>query len=302
MIPYKSRDKLQFININFTDISMFTPTLITRASIAILLCSIFLTLTTHLYAQQNASITPDTVIAKLNGEELRYNDIIAMAISLNIPEQQIRNLPVEAFRQLLDQLLQVKIMANHARELKMDETPIYAERSKLLLDSLLRDIYVKELIAQNITDAALQEQYNTLAQDQSGREQIRASHILVADEAKAQELIAQLDKGADFAALAKEHSTGPSGVNGGDLNYFDGKQMVPEFSKAAFALNVGQFTKKPVQTQFGWHVIKLTDRRIQSLQPFEQVKDNLRQQLATQLLQQQMDELQKKYNIEILLK
>ena len=113
--------------------------------------------------------------------------------------------------------------------------------------------------------------------------QIRASHILVKTEDEAREIINQLNNGADFAQLAKEKSIGPSGPNGGDLGFFETGKMVKPFEDAAFALvNIGDYTKEPVKTQFGYHVIKLTDKKEAGVSSFEEVKNSLIQQLTIQ--------------------
>ena len=111
-----------------------------------------------------------------------------------------------------------------------------------------------------------------------------------------------LNQNNDFAQLAQQHSIGPSAKNGGDLGYFTFGRMVPEFSKAAFAMNVGEHSKKAVKTQFGWHVIKVEDRRIQNLQPYDQVKEDILRQSAQKLLQDHILKLREQHQIEILVK
>jgi peptidyl-prolyl cis-trans isomerase C len=107
---------------------------------------------------------------------------------------------------------------------------------------------------------------------------VHARHILVKTKEEAEAIIKQLDGGADFQKLANEHTNDPSGkTNGGDLGWFGPGQMVPEFDKAAFALDVGKYTKEPVQTQFGWHVIKLEDKRAKQPPAFDDVKDQAKQ-------------------------
>ena len=120
------------------------------------------------------------------------------------------------------------------------------------------------------------------------------------DKAEAEEIIKQLEDGADFAELAKEKSTGPSGPKGGELGYFSKGQMVPEFETAAFALDKGSFTKEPVQTQFGWHVIKVEDKRPQEKPKFEDVAAQLRQQLICERYETVMAELKADTPVEIL--
>ena len=128
--------------------------------------------------------------------------------------------------------------------------------------------------------------------ENKGEEEVRASHILVKTEQEAKDIIAQLEKGADFAKLAKEKSTDPSKEkNSGDLGFFTKEQMVKEFAEAAYALKKGETSKTPVKTQFGWHVIRVTDRRTQAAPAFEDVKDQLRQKLAEFIAQEEINKL-----------
>jgi len=114
-----------------------------------------------------------------------------------------------------------------------------------------------------------------------GSEQrLRARHILVESEAEAQAVIARLDSGEDFADLARQYSIGPSAERGGDLGYFDPTRMVPEFSQAAAAMEVGSFSREPVKTPFGWHVIQLVDRSHSGVAPFEELQDSLREHVS----------------------
>ena len=147
---------------------------------------------------------------------------------------------------------------------------------------------------------ALQARYDELKQsDEFVYDEIHARHILLASEEDAQAVIEELAGGADFAELAKERSTGPSGPNGGDLGYFRESQMVPEFAEAAFAMEVGTSSETPVQTQFGWHVILLEDTRDGTPPPFDDVKDRLKMLLANQKLQLHIEEIKKSASIEI---
>ena len=106
--------------------------------------------------------------------------------------------------------------------------------------------------------------------------QASARHLLVATEEQCLALKTEIENGADFAAVASQHSSCPSGKNGGDLGSFGPGQMVPEFEKAAFALDVGAITQEPVQSQFGYHIIKVEDKRLQQPPPYEEVKDQMR--------------------------
>ena len=134
-------------------------------------------------------------------------------------------------------------------------------------------------------ESNLQAMYEQLVVNQPDQDEVNARHILVDDKEKAEALIAQAQNGADFAELAREHSTGPTGANGGDLGYFAQAQMVPEFSAAAFAMEVGAVSDEPVQTQFGWHVIKVEDRRPVVKPSYEEMREALSQQLRQSVTQ-----------------
>ena len=151
-----------------------------------------------------------------------------------------------------------------------------------------------------MTDEGLQATYQDYLAANPPAEELHARHILVETEEAAREVIALLDGGADFIGLAKERSTGPSGPKGGDLGYFTADQMVPEFSQAAAALEPGLHTAEPTQTQFGWHVIKLDDRRTAAPAAFEEVEPQLRQQLARESVAAIFKDLRAGIEIEIM--
>jgi peptidyl-prolyl cis-trans isomerase C len=134
------------------------------------------------------------------------------------------------------------------------------------------------------TDAKLHEQYDKFLKEQPAKEEVSARHILVPSEDEAKAVIAELNKGADFATLAKQKSTDPAKDTGGDLGFFSRDAMVPEFADAAFKLGKGEYTKTPVHTQFGWHVIKVDDRRTAAPPSFEESKDELTSEVARDII------------------
>jgi peptidyl-prolyl cis-trans isomerase C len=146
---------------------------------------------------------------------------------------------------------------------------------RVAAQKVLADYWLRAEIAKSVTREAIDKAYDAYVSDTASREEVKASHILVADEQTAINAIQKLEEGADFAELAREISTGPSGPNGGDLGYFGRGAMVPVFEQAAFALGVGSFTSAPVQSQFGWHVIKLHDKRIAEAPSIEEMSPQL---------------------------
>ena len=211
----------------------------------------------------------DTVLATVNGTEITLGHLIVMTRMLP-PEYQ--ELPDNVlFDGLLEQLVQQEALASVAAEDMgmQEELGLENERRAFLAATLLDRIGTAE-----IAEEEVQAEYDALYGSAEPQSEYNASHILVETEEEAQALIEELAAGADFAELAQEHSTGPSGPNGGQLGWFSAGMMVPSFEEAAFALEVGEVSA-PVQTQFGWHVIVLNDTREQEPPSLEQVRAEL---------------------------
>ena len=200
---------------------------------------------------------------------------------------------------LLQEAINVELMKQAADKEGISDSPevkakLESLRTQVLASEVLR-AYVAGL---SIDDAALKAEYDKQIAGDPGKE-FKARHILIADEQTAKDVIAKLDGGADFAELAKTTSTGPSGPKGGDLGWFQPATMVPEFAAAASEMNKGEYSKTPVQTQFGWHVILLEDVRTPEPPPFDDVKDQLRQILVQQSLLDYLKELRSGATIKI---
>lgn len=239
----------------------------------------------------------DKVVAKVGGEPVYLSEL--EAILLGLPDQY-RQLPIEnLYQPLLQRAVQMHVVANEGARLNMEESDTYKFGIAAARRQLLEQATVQAMLEEKLTDDLVQERYDTFAKSFEGETEIKARHILVADEDAAKAIIAELDGGADFAELAKEKSTGPSGPNGGDLGFFGRGQMVPEFEEAAFALAPGEYTKEPVQTQFGWHIIKVDDSRDKVAPPLEQVEPQLREEIARELEQEYIDELVEQADLEL---
>jgi peptidyl-prolyl cis-trans isomerase C len=154
-------------------------------------------------------------------------------------------------------------------------------------------------VAPQVTDAAVQAEFDKDYANKPGPEQVDARHILVKTQAEAQAIIDQLNKGADFATLATKDSIDPGAKNGGELGWFSQDEMVPAFSSAAFALQPGQYTKTPIQTQFGWHVILCEGKRTAPPAAFDTVKDQIRQQLADDAIKATLADVRAKVTIKL---
>lgn len=224
----------------------------------------------------------DTVVANVNGEAIRYADVVRAHERL---PDQYRQVPIEMlFTALVDQLVNSKLLMEQGRKLNLENDENVRRQVLRFEEFAIQQAYIERHIEENVTDELLQARYEETIAAQPRDEEIHARHILVETEETAAELIVQLRDGADFQALARERSTGPSGSNGGDLGYFSSEQMVPEFSAAASALETGAYSQVPVQTQFGWHIILVEDRRAVPPPEFETMREQLKSELSNELV------------------
>jgi peptidyl-prolyl cis-trans isomerase C len=198
---------------------------------------------------------------------------------------------------VLNELANVLIVAQDAEKQGIDKQPEIEATLTLLKAKLLTQTAIQEYAKNNQpTEEQIKTFYEAEYANQSSKE-YKARHILVKDEEAAKKLITELDGGANFAELAKTHSTGPTGKNGGDLGWFDAEQMVKPFSDAVVAMEKGSYTKTPVQTQFGWHVILLEDSRDAEVPSLEGVRGNIITSLQQKSLAAYMQGLRDKSNI-----
>jgi len=232
------------------------------------------------------------VVAVVDGAEIMRDEVLAFVETL--PEH-IKSMPIEnLFPMALDQVVTDKALEQRVASAGLENDPEVLESLEEMKKELTRNVYLQRALDSVVTDAKLQEKYQEIVAQFEDKKETKARHILLETEEAANAVIAKLDEGADFAELAKEESTGPTAERGGDLGYFEKEAMVPEFGDAAFSLKPGLYTKEPVQTQFGWHVIKVEDRRTVEAPTFEEVKPQLEQKLRQNelfvLIQQWKDE------------
>jgi peptidyl-prolyl cis-trans isomerase C len=239
----------------------------------------------------------DPVVARVNGQVLHRSDVDAARQSLPPQAQQM---PMEKlYPILLDRMVDNVLVTEAGRAQHLEQDPQVQEQLKRDEDQLIERAYLQRAIDKAATPDALKAKYQQWVKEKPPEEEVHAAHILVKSEDEAKSIIAQLEKGADFAALAKKYSTDPSGSsNGGDLGWFGKNDMVPEFADAAFATPKGQFTKTPVKTQFGWHVIEVLDRRTKAAPSFEEAQPQLREMIARDVIAAQLAELRKGAKIE----
>lgn len=219
----------------------------------------------------------DPIVATVNGHPIHQSDVQAAASTL--PESARGMPPQVLLPMLLDQVIDGEALLIEARKMALDKEPAVSRQMTEAADRALQSALITREVGPLLTEAAVRARYERDIAGKAGEEEVHARHILVADEAQAKKIIAELKKGADFSALAKKNSTDPGGAQGGDLGFFRKQEMVPEFANAAFAMKPGEISQTPVHTQFGWHVIKLEERRTAPPPSFEQSHDELRQKL-----------------------
>jgi peptidyl-prolyl cis-trans isomerase C len=216
----------------------------------------------------------DPVIAKVDGVEVRESDLALAEEDLgsNIPQQ----LAGDAKRDfILSYLTDIILVAKSPETRKTVGTVEFQRRLAFVQNKLMMETMLQTVGKGAVNDQAMRKVYDDAVKQMSSEEEVRARHILVPTEAEAKSILADLKKGGSFETLAKEKSKDPgAAARGGDLGYFTKEQMVPEFAEVAFKLAKGAISD-PVKSQFGWHIIKVEDKRSKSPPPFEQVKDQV---------------------------
>ncbi|WP_353471197.1 peptidylprolyl isomerase [Salipiger sp. H15] len=238
------------------------------------------------YAQeQSQDLSAETVVATVNGKDITLGEMLVVRASL--PEQYQQLGDDVLWDGILDQLVQQEVLAQ-------DEKAVETKRVDLSLKTERRTLLAAETVSAvadaAVTDEALQAAYDAQFAGANQGQEYNASHILVETEDEAKAIIDELNGGADFAEVAKSKSTGPSGPNGGELGWFSKGMMVEPFEAAVEAMEPGTISAAPVQTQFGWHVIKLNETRAKEAPKLEEVKDQLTQQVQQEAVKTYMEE------------
>ena len=265
------------------------------AGLAVGACAALLAMTPPVARAQDNADEANPVVAVVDGHEIRYQDVKDSAEDL---PPQYQSQFDRIFPQLLDRLVDMQLLQEEAREKGLADDPEVQARLAEARRQVLGQAMLERKTDEAISQARLREAYKAYKANNPPKNQVRARHILVEDKATATDLIDQLDGGADFADLAGEHSTGPSGKRGGDLGYFGKGEMVKPFSEAAFGLEAGSHTAEPVKTEFGWHVIKVEDKRSQEPKSFEEMKPELREQVRQQVTQEVLSKLREGHEVE----
>jgi peptidyl-prolyl cis-trans isomerase C len=246
------------------------------------------------------AVTPapkDPVVATVNGHPIHLSELEVAQQAL---PPQYRNMPLQSvFPALLDRIIDSKLVVADGKKNKVETDPAFKRRMAFVEDQVIQDFWLQKEIAKRISTEKLQQRYQEKLKSMPAEEEVHARHILVATEAEAKDLQAELKKGTAFDKLAREKSTDKaSGAEGGDLGWFKRTDMVKEFSDAAFALKKGELSEAPVKTQFGYHLIKMEDRRQAPPPSFEELSDQLRDELARETVSGFLDQLRSTAKIE----
>jgi peptidyl-prolyl cis-trans isomerase C len=243
------------------------------------------------------ALAEDKVVATIDGKPITEADL-AIAES-EIGSDMGTMPPAQKRTSLLEFLIDNQLFAEAAESEKLNEGPAFETRLNYLKRRALRELYFDKVIKSSVSDADARKIYDEQVKLLKPQEEVSARHILVDTEAEAKALKEKIDKGADFAQLAKENSKDPgSKDDGGNLGYFGHGQMVPQFEEVVFKLKKGEVSD-PVKTQFGWHLVKLEDRRVKQPPAFEIVKDRIIQSLLLRKAQQTAVALRSKAKIEV---
>jgi peptidyl-prolyl cis-trans isomerase C len=260
-----------------------------------------LSLTSHITAQEtkpaaSADLTTE-VIAIVNGEPLTKMQFDQM---LQLFNPQARAMAAQNKGRFMREMVLQELLAQEGKRIKLDQDPVIQARIRMQTNSALARSVVQKYVEEKsgINDDALRKHYEAHKGDYMEAEKVTASHILLKTEDEAKAVLTELKQGKDFVELAKQKSTGPSAPKGGSLGSFERGRMVPAFDKAAFALQAGDISD-PVQTQFGWHVIKVTERSAGKQKSFAEAQNGIRQALVSNYIQSVLADLSKKATVEI---
>jgi len=243
-----------------------------------------------------SAASDDPIAAMVNGEPITRTELL---LALEFLPAQFRNLPGDQLYPLIrQQLIDIKLLAAKGAEAGFAEDPRITTRRDFYTMRLIYDYFAATIVQDYMTEEFLHESYANFLENFSGSEELKISHILVMTEEEAEKVVEILADGMDFAEAARRHSVGPSAPQGGTLGFIRRAQVVPEFAKAAFALEDGEISS-PVKTQFGWHIIQVSERRSQKPPSFTEMEQKLRVEITDRLVSSAAKEARETAHIEL---
>ena len=250
-------------------------------------------------AQDKPGKSDDPVVARVDGTAIRQSDVTA-ALD-NLPPQYASIPRQTLIKAVTEKLIDGTLAANRARAMGLEKDPAFRRAMAQAEIQLLEQLYIQRLVERRVTDRALKRRYERDLKSMVRDKEVRARHILVKTRKEALDILAQLRQGKDFTELARARSIGPSKAQGGDLGFFKREGMMAAFSAAAFALRKGEVSKAPVQTKYGWHVIKVEDIKAAAPPSFADVRAELTKKMSDEVIDNEMRNLRKGAKIKRLL-
>lgn len=237
------------------------------------------------------------VAAIVNGQKIYKKDVMNAIKELG---QKLGNADVkQVYPMVVEQIINEKLLDDAANAAKVDQSKEYKMREAAMKAQLVKQLYFEKLLKNKVSEDSVKAAYNQFRNENKGKMEVHARHVLVPSEVEAKKVIADLDKGAKFEELAQARSSGPTAKNGGDLGYFLKEEMIPAFSDVAFSLKPGTYSKEPVKTEFGWHVIRVEDKRERTVPEYAAVAPAIRNKLSQVALAKVLQELRGKAELKV---
>lgn len=239
----------------------------------------------------------DTTVAIVNGTKIYKKDVDLAVKELGQKLDRVDK--KEVFPLVVDQIINEKLLDDAATAAKITESADYKKRLEILKAQMIKQMYFERLLSSKVTQDQVKAAYNKFEKENKGKVEAHARHILVPSEEEAVQAIKDLDAGQKFEDIAKKRSSGPNAQVGGDLGWFLKDEMIPPISDVVFKMKPGTYTKTPVKTDLGWHVIKVEERRERQVPKFEQVEGEIRNMLSQQALKALVVDLRSKADVQL---
>ena len=230
----------------------------------------------------SSDLQTDPVLGSVDGRLIYLSDLSRAASTL---PDELRELPFDTVMPiLLDRMIDHAALAMVARRAGLDKRPEIEREMRTAQDQVLESAWLAQVTESKVTEAALGAAYNRQFANRPATDEVRARHILVGSESEAKKVIEELRNGEDFATVARVVSKDPDGKNGGDLGFFRRDQVWPGFADVAFSLQPGQISPSAVHNEFGWHIVKVEERRLVAPPTFSEVRDKLRESMMSEVV------------------
>lgn len=250
-----------------------------------------------LFGALPAFAAAETTVAIVNGTKISKKDVDNAIKELGQKLEGVDKKQV--FPLVVDQIINEKLLDDASAAAKIDESADFKKRVEILKAQLVKQMYFERLLKSKVSQEQVKAAYDKFEKENKGKVEVHARHILVPSEEEAVQAIKDLDAGAKFEEIAAKRSSGPNARSGGDLGWFLKDEMIPAFSEVAFKMKPGTYSKTPVKTELGWHVIKLEEKRERQVPKFAEVELAIRSQLSQQALKAVVSDLRSKADVKL---